>query len=137
MRLQTSPSADGSQFFEAFCFSTDSVGDAVYIMGDKVGDRYQVTKVDIDDLNTMPAVGVITAKLSSSICVVQHSAIWFDAYTGLPPNAPLFINTTGQLQMTPPAEPTVGRRFLQMMAQAVSSKDVLISVRSPIILVAA
>lgn len=138
MRLQTSPlSAGGDQFLEAFCFSTDAVGDAVYIMGDKVGGRHQVTKTDINDVTHAPAIGLIIFKETSTTCVVQVGGVLNGVYTGLTPQAPQFVGLDSKLHETPPAAPTTGRRSIQMLAQAISSEDLLISARSPIIRVAA
>lgn len=136
MRLQTAHDATDSQFLVAFCFSTDNVGDAVYVMGPKVGDHYQVTASNIDDVATAPSVGIIIEKQSPTECVVQTTGIVYGVYAGLTPNKPLFIGTTSQLTETvPPHKPTPGRRTLQLMGQAISATELLLSVRSPILLV--
>ena len=59
----------------AYCFSTDSVLDCVYIMGPKVGVHYQVTKADITNPVKMPAVGIIVSKSGPTDCVVQVSGV--------------------------------------------------------------
>jgi hypothetical protein len=137
MRLQTAPTSPTAQtLFLAFCFSTDAVGDAVYIMGDRVGERYQVTKVDIDNITHVPAIGVIIFKTSSTECVVQTQGILQGVYTGLTPQKPLFIGTDSRLtEIVTPHKPTPGRRALQIMGQGIASTELLLDVKSPIILV--
>ena len=122
--------------FYANCYASDAVGDAVYVVGDKVGDLYQVAKVDITDRNKMPAVGVIVDKLTSTECVVQVSGIWEGAFTGLTPNVPLFAGSSGQLVEARPPNPALGIQAIQSVARALSSTDVHISVTMPTILVA-
>lgn len=137
MRLQTTPiGAITRSVFEAFCFSTDTVGDVVYIMGDKVGDKYQVTKVDIDNITTMPAIGIITRKITAGECEVQTGGLVQTIYTGLVPNKVLFVGTDSRLTINVPShKPTPGRRAVQVMGQVLSSSDFFLHVRSPIILV--
>lgn len=136
MKLHAAPAgASNNSYLPAFCFSTDVVGDVVYIMGAKVGLRYQVTRVDIDDISTVPAIGILIAKDSATTCIVQIGGLLSDVYTSLTPHKPLFIGLTGRLDETPP-DPVAGRRAVQMIAQALSSADVLIHVKSPIIRVA-
>ena len=135
MRLHAHSVGDAALPLQAYCYSTDAVGDAVYIMGDKVGARYQVTKVNIDVLTTIPSIGIITLKISATECVVQTGGIVHDVYTGLTPQAPLFIGTDSRLtEVRTPNKPTAGRRALQIIGQALSSTDLLLTIRSPIIL---
>lgn len=136
MRLQALPTGNVEQQLLAYCFSTDAVGDVVYIMGNKVGQHYQVTKVNIDDIATMPAIGIIIQKINAAECVVQQVGIVHNVYAGMVPNKPLFIDTNSRLTETrTPNKPTAGRRALQVMGQALSTSDILLSVKSPIILV--
>jgi len=135
MRLQALPTGNVEQQLLAYCFATDAVGDVVYVMGAKVGQHYQVTKVNIDNVATMPAVGVIIQKPNATECIVQQSGIVRDIYTGMTPNKPLFVGTNSRLTETrTPNKPTTGRRALQIIGQALSSGDLLIAVKSPIIL---
>jgi hypothetical protein len=138
MKLHAAPvgAVSGDEFLSAFCFSTDAVGDAVYIMGDKVGDTFQVTKVDINNIATVPAIGIILLKESSTSCIVQTAGIMVGIYTGRTPHKPQFIGLDAKLYETPPAEPTSGRRAVQIVAQALSTSDLLIHPKSPIIRVA-
>lgn len=136
MKLHAAPAgATGDTLLPAFCFATDAVGDVVYIMGNKVGDRYQVTKVDIDDITTMPAIGIIVSKDSSTECRIQINGIVRGVYTGLTAQKPLFIGTDSRLTHTVTSYPTAGRRAQQMMGQALTSDELFLHVKSPIILV--
>ena len=138
MRLQTSPlGTSGDQILEAFCFSTDAVGDAVYVTGNKVGDLYQVTKVDIDDITTMPAIGIVIEKPTptATTCTIQLGGVIRDVYTGLTPQKPLFIGTDSRLTHAVTGYPTSGRRAQQMMGQALATTELFLQVKSPIILV--
>jgi hypothetical protein len=136
MRLQTAPlSSSGDQLLEAFCFAADAVGHAVYLTGNKVGDKYQITRVDIDDITTMPSIGIILEKLSATTCIVQTGGIIRDIYTGLTPQKPLFVGANSMLTHVAPAYPTAGRRAQQMMGQALATTELFLHVKSPIILV--
>lgn len=57
--------------WDADCLASDELRDFVYITGPSVGGFRQVTKVDVYDPTTMPAIGVITAKASATRCTVQ------------------------------------------------------------------
>jgi hypothetical protein len=135
MRLQTAPvQASRPQVFVANCLASDVVGDVVYITGDKAGLFYQVTKVDIDDLTKMPAAGVIIVKGSSTECIVQTAGIIAGIYTGLTPQLSLFVGTNGRLTHTVPPQPTTGPRVHQMMGIAIATTELLLDMKSPIIL---
>ena len=71
MRLNASPQAGNSAYFSALCDSSDAVGQAVYIFGDKVGSLYQVRRVDITNRTKFPARGIIVEKYNGgSKCIV-------------------------------------------------------------------
>jgi hypothetical protein len=116
------------------CAATDAVGDVVRFSGDKVGNRYQVTKVNIDSLATMPAIGVILRKTSATECEVQTSGALKGVYSGLTPNLTLFIGTDSRLTHTVTPQPTTGPRAHQIMGVASATTEVLLGVKSPIIL---
>jgi len=136
MRLQAAPvqTSSRAQVFAANCLASDTVGDVVYITGDKLGLFYQVTQVDIDDLTKMPAAGVIIVKGSSTECIVQYAGIIQNIYTGLTPQLSLFVGTNGRLTHTVPPHPTTGPRVHQMMGIAIATTALLLDIKSPIIL---
>jgi len=117
--------------FRAYCFNTDAVGDVVYIMGPKVGQLYQVTGADIDDISKMPAIGVLTQKSAATECLVQTSGLLVGLFSGLTPGRPLFIGTDSRPTHTVPA-PLVGRRWQQGIGTALSATDILINIVIPI-----
>jgi hypothetical protein len=135
MRLQTTPIGSATRsILEANCLATDTVGDAVRITGDTVSGKYQVTKVNIDVIPTMPAIGIIIRKTSTTACEVQVSGVVRDVYTGLTFHKRLFIDTTGKLIEGPPARPTTGFRAVQVMGVVLDATALLLDVESPIIL---
>lgn len=136
MRLHASSNQGaGQDVLPALCLATDAIGDVVYISGSKVGDYFQVTKVDIDTPTTMPSPGVIIRKDSPTQCEVQVSGIVSGVYTGMTPNKCLFVDTNARLTETvTPHRPTPGQRILLIMGQVLSATDLLIDVKSPIIL---
>jgi hypothetical protein len=125
--LPPEPQPSDSGIFTALCYSSDAVGDAVYIMGDRVNGSFQVTKVDIDESNVVKAVacGVIIQKLSPTTCKVQTSGRILGLYTGLTPGLSLFVQEDSRLGHAPPVNPPVGRRVVQSLAYALAA-DVLL-----------
>lgn len=118
-------------FVRADCLETDSVGDSVYITGDKVSNRYQVAKVDITDISKMPAIGVIVRKETTTSCTVQIGGVVQGVYTGLTPEETLVIATDSTLTETTPAPAPASFVLVQIMGTAVATDEVLLRV-SPI-----
>ena len=134
--MNTRPVSTGlgaPQLLRANCLVSDAVGDAVCITGDRVGDLYQVTRVDIDNSNPRQAiaVGVIKSKSSSTLCLVQVSGEMRSLYSGLTPNRPIFVGVDGRLTQTRPPAPVTGKRMLRCMGQALADDVLLISPWSP------
>lgn len=134
MRLQataTSGSA-ANQYIPAFCFSTDAVGDFVYVMGDAVGNIYQVTKLDPTNESKMPFAGVIIEKSGPQDCIVQLTGVVQGAYSALTPGKLILAGLDAK-----PAEtidrPTTGVRIRQVVGIALSSTDMLIQPMVPVI----
>ena len=138
MRLQalTTVSTSGQvapNIFPAFCFNTDIVGDIVYIMGAKVGLRYQVSKVDIDDPNKMPAVGIIIRKTAPTDCVVQSGGILRSIYGALTPGGRLFVGTDSRPKHIY-TRPSSGFRLVQRIGTAISATDIIVLPQDPLII---
>ena len=126
MRLTPTSTAGVPDVIRAFCYSTDAVGDCVYVMGDRVVRTYQVTKVDVDDIDIKKAVavGVIISKSSPTDCVVQKEGPLDNTFFGMTPGATLFVGHDSRPTETP-APPTFGlKRVLQPIGHAIAS-DVL------------
>jgi len=122
----------GEGEIDANCLITDAVQDVVYITGDAVGGRIQVTKVDIDDDTKMPGIGIITSKSDDTICKVQTYGNMAGVYSGLTVRKQLWINTSSRLDTSPPADPVSGYRFIQPMGFTLASNIVLVNVSPPI-----
>ena len=120
-------------FIPAFCFSTDAVGDFVYIMGNKVGVNYQVTKVDIDTTSKMPAVGVIISKSSPTDCVVQVAGVVRGLYSGLVYNKRQFIGSDSR-PATAFVRPLSNFRLVQVLGIAISSDEILLRFETPTVI---
>ena len=56
---------------EAFCSALEVVGDAVYIFDDKFILKPVVRKCDIFDLTKMPAIAIITEKITATKCKIK------------------------------------------------------------------
>lgn len=100
----------------ANCLASDDVGDLVYITGPVSGGRIQVSKVDIDDADKMPAYGIIISKATATECTVQLDGPLSEA--GLTPNALYFAGVDGKLLEGPPPRPVSGYRRFQVVGQA-------------------
>ena len=139
MRLQASPQAGSDVYFTALCDVSDAIGQAVYIYGDKIGDLYQVRRVDITDRNKIPARGIIIEKLNAgSKCIVQRAGVVRDlpAYTGMTPQRELHVGPDSYITQNTFERPLAGIAAMQIIGHALADNEFLISLESPIILVA-
>jgi hypothetical protein len=136
MRLQAS-SINGSakQVLPALCLVTDNVGDAIYVHGPRIGTYFQVTRLNIDDMVSVPSLGIIIQKIDTTHCLVQLRGLVSGIYTGLTPNQQLFVDTTGRLtHLIPPAPtPSIGKRCIQTMGYALDVAVFYLDPKSPII----
>ncbi len=138
--MRTSPvggvGAIGSGLFKAYCLPTDQVGDAVRILGDKVGGLFQVTRVNIvsTTLRECRPVGVIAKKLDNTACIVQWGGILENVYDGLTYNESIFVGLDGRLTMTPPPRPAIRWLVLNHMGVVLSNSSILIDIQEPVIL---
>lgn len=116
----------------ANCQPTDQVGRAVHITGDRVGDLYQVTTVDIEDDATIPSLGIIISKSSSTTCLVQLTGLVEGLLTGLTPDGVIFIAPDGSLTQTKPtANVAPGFVWVQHMGQAMASDVFILNPQTP------
>jgi hypothetical protein len=102
---------------DANCEATDSVQTAVYITGDMVGGRYQVTRANPLSAATMPAVGVVIAKSAPTVCRVHLQGLLQGIFTSLTPSAIYFVGTDGEIaKASDPTFPPPGgvSRFQQI-----------------------
>lgn len=89
------------RYYEAGCLATDAVGHFVQITGPKVAGYRQVSKVDIEDSTTMPAIGVIIEKSNITSCFVQA---WGELeYSGLVEGTRYWVGADSKLADMPPS----------------------------------
>lgn len=111
----------------ANCLSSDEVGKCVRITGPATGDVYQVTTAaPLDGGGTMPAVGVIIRKVSTTTCTVQVDGLVEGVFSGLTPGKVLFVSEEGGLEHTPMTPPTGWTAYIQSMGVALSTEVVLL-----------
>jgi len=89
--------------FEANCLVTDLIGHWVFVTAEPIAGRAQVTKVDIGDATTMPAVGVIVAKTASPLeCTIQWMGTT-SIYGSLDRSRPYFVSSASTITKVPPS----------------------------------
>jgi len=110
--------------FEADCLGTDVVGDFVYVTGDVIATRKQVTKADISDFGKMPAVGMIVHKPTATTCTVQWIGEVGGVYNSLVPNRVYYLGADARLTLTPPASGS--SLYVQRVGMAVGASIVLL-----------
>lgn len=112
--------------FDATCDPADSVGMYVRVCGPAVGGVRQVTRVDIFNRATMPAVGVIIEKASSTQCKVRSLGEVGVAIT-MVPGKRYFVGADSRLTATPPA-PSVGEIIVaQIIGVALDSGTLFVN----------
>ena len=117
------PGASG--LMEVVCNPGNSVGDAVYISGPRVGNLYQVDKADITDPMKIPAVGLIVSKRSPTEASVRWEGPIEGIFTGLVPRRVYYLNTSGTIDLVVPA-PGLGQSlYVQRLGVALAA-DVLL-----------
>jgi hypothetical protein len=114
-----------SETLEANCLGTDAVGDWVHVTAEPAGGLYQVEKVDVTDLATMPSIGVIISKSSVTDCVVQTAGIV--TTSGLSAGVPYVIGLDSQSSSSPPTPAPSEKTITQGVGTALSSTELLIA----------
>lgn len=116
--------ADVSGTLDAICKASDSVGDCVKVIDAKVGELYQVEKLDIDN-DTKPAIGIIQTKSTTTRCVIRVLGVLKNVYSGLLPGETYMVDTDSQLTRTL-GDPATGFRYVQIMGAAVSDDEFMV-----------
>lgn len=116
----------------AICLSSDGVGAAVYATGPKVGADYQVSSVDVTDFSKSPAVGIITAKISSTRAVVQTGGI-VPGYSGLTPGMLYFSGSDAQPTLTPPTPGVSAIAVVQALGVAIDATSIRFNPLLPVV----
>jgi hypothetical protein len=110
----------------ADCLAGNAVGDLVRIRAAKVGNRFQVEKIDIATAGHPPAVGSIVKLLSATDCIVQFHGPLIGIYT-VTPGIAYFVGTdarpaaSGDGNYPSPGQP------LQQIGVATSSGEVYLN----------
>jgi len=89
----------------AQCAPSLAVGDCVKVSGAKVGVYLQVALADPLAAPFRPAVGIVTRKYTSTLCLVQSAGPMAGVVSGLVPGAAYYLGASGQLVSSPPASP--------------------------------
>lgn len=106
------------------CQAADAVGDLVRTSGAVAGGRYQVQKVDVDELGTYPAWATIISKNGATECEIQRGGVISGLYTGLIPGRRYFVGSDARPNLV---APTSAGAYLQVIGVAVGSSELLFS----------
>lgn len=111
----------------ATCLATDAVGDCVRIRAAKVGNVFQVEKVDISTPGSPPAVAIIRKKYTATNCIVHFHGPLRNVYTGLSPGIIYLVGTDGQPAKLGDANyPVAGTDYFQQIGVATSTDELLV-----------
>jgi len=118
-------SVGGSNETLANCLATDNVGDVVYVTGDAIGGKFQVSRVDITDPLKVPGVGLITSKSAPTDCkILRYGVIGVPALTT---GKIYFVGSNGRPTDVRPVALPGGKVFVQVMGVAMASSLLLVS----------
>lgn len=124
----SSPTISGGGFveFEANCPSSAAVDDFVYITGPSIGGILQVDTVDVTNLATMPAFGIVIDKTTPILCTVRVSGEVVPANV-LVPGKRYFIDVDGKPSDTIPTPDPGGKAAIQVAAYALDTNRLLLT----------
>jgi hypothetical protein len=105
----------------------DAVGDVVRIRAAKVGNLFQVEKVDIATPGSPPGVAVVVKKYAATDCIVHFHGPLRGVYTGLTPGTQYLVGTDSQPAAVGDANyPVAGSDYFQQMGVATSDAELLV-----------
>jgi hypothetical protein len=111
----------------ADCLSSDAVGDVVRIRAAKVGNRFQVEKVDISTPGSPPSVAVVVKKYTATDCIVHFHGPLKSIYAGLTPGVAYVVGTDSRPAAVGDANyPTAGSDYFQQMGVATDDEELLV-----------
>jgi hypothetical protein len=112
----------------ADCLATDIVGDIVRIRAAKIGNRFQVEKVDISNPASPPAVAIIKKKYTATDCIIHFHGPIRSTYTGLTPGRAYLVGSDSRPAKAGDVNyPTGGVDVFQQVGVATSSDELLVS----------
>lgn len=112
----------------ADCLASDVVGDVVRIRAAKVGNRFQVEKVDISTVGSPPGVAVVVKKYTATDCIVHFNGPLRSVYAGLAPGVSYLVGTDSQPAAVGDINyPAAGSDYFQQMGVATSDGELLVN----------
>lgn len=111
--------------YEAGCPSSITVGDFVYVTGFLDG-LLQTALVDITNLSTMPAFGIVIEKMAPTICKVRVSGEVITSIN-LIPGKRYFIDYAGRLTESMPSPIGGSKAAVQPVAYALDTNRLFLT----------
>jgi hypothetical protein len=121
---QSSPTPVFPTTLEADCPAYVEVRHVVYFTGDPVFGIFQVDKVDVALLSTMPGKAIVVAKSSSTRCTIQLDGV--ATIPGLVSNTLYFIGFDSKIAPGPPQPTGTARAWTQEVGWAISPSQLFI-----------
>ena len=112
---------------EVACLSSDSVGDPVCIRDDRINGKWRVEQANPYDDTKMPAIGILIAKSTPTVGVVQIFGPIENIFTGLDFTKPSYIVGTAGIQLAAPPPGPLGFAWVQHIGKAVASDILFLS----------
>lgn len=103
------------------CTTSEAVNDAVYVTGTDA-----VARANAASIVTLPAIGLILSKPTTTSAIVQLSGV-FAGFMGLTPGATYFLSATTPGAVTTTAPSTTGT-FVQRIGVAEDANTILLDV---------
>lgn len=111
----------------ADCLATDVVGDVVRVRAAKVGNRFQVEKVDISAPGSPPGVAVVAKKYTATDCIIHFHGPLRGVYAGLTSGVQYWVGTDSRPAAAGDANfPVAGADYFQQMGVATSDGELLV-----------
>lgn len=118
------PTVSGEIEFLADCPPSTLLDDLVYVTGPSVLGVVQVATADVTVVAKMPAIGIVTEKISSTrvkvLTVGEHTPGF-----ALTPGRRYFVGPTGQLALTMPTPAVGGIAFSQPVGHAIDTNRLI------------
>ena len=130
MRLQTSQGTRNDALLRCVCDPTNTVGDCVYVEGLPASGLPKVSLCSITDSLKMPSIGVLSSKISPTVCLVRAGGP-VDYPDPLTPGDKYWVSSSGRLTSVPPT-PFTPSWYLQMMGVALTSTTFLTQLSLPV-----
>jgi len=111
--------------FDADCPAATLVEDLVFVTGPAIGNIIQVDTVDITVVSTMPAIGIVVKKITSTRCRVRTSGEFTISLT-LVPGKTYYVGATGQPSLVIPALSPGEVKVFQPIGYAIDTNSLLI-----------